>query len=1339
MNSPAIDRRDQERIAEQLRAFVSTYANEWPTAAAVGADPQAETFVQIFARLMEIVGDRLNRAPDKNFLTFLRMLGMDLAPPRPAQAPLRFQAASGARAGGLIPAGTRVAVEGTKNRVVFETREDLEVVLPEIVRAVSFEPRLDRFSDHAGLFAEDEGGPAQSLFEGAELTPHRFYLGDPELFAFEEESRVELDIVLKYPIRYGADEWRLRWYAIDPDEGAPVEIVPEDPAAGVARLLDDGTLAFDGLAGIGEHSLVGYENKSAIQTEWPTFARSGRWIYAELATPLDYDEFSAAANIRPQQALAQGENVFFDAPFLPFRFTPPGPGDVFFVASADAFARPDATVVLHVELDATAPAPDTADVRLELRYWDGATWALLGVTGQAGVIDPGAFGLVDETAAFTTSGRLRFFNPAMQPRVEGTLESLWLRIELVQGGYGAGPTLKPPVVAALALERTRIPEIERVQARVRIDSPAPVAAERGFLNTQRLDLSRDFYPFGERPQFNDTFQFASKEVFAKAGADVTIEITLSPGLPAPDTTAVDLMYEYFDGEKWQSLGATSASGVTDAGAYGFSDGTNAFTQSGQLAFTMPPSVATEIRGQTAHWLRARMIAGDYGQEETFTGGVFVPATYRPPSIQTLELSYAFVAESAATSAIQENNFFFADATATLAANAAGPAAAWAAPFARFVEDSAAVYFGFDRDTANQPLSILLPFVARPFNAFLGGFNPDPPVISYEYWTGSQWSQATVNDRTENLTRREIIQILTPGDIQPRPVFGDYRHWLRLRLDRGSFLLKPELERLYTNTVWAENRTTLREETLGSSNGQPGQSFTLSRVPVLAGQRLIVREDRLTEEDRREILAEEGPDAIAEVRDEAGDLVETRVRWHPVAFFEFSGPRSRHYTIDRGTGQIVFGDGRRGFIPPPGSNNVLCEFYQVGGGEAGNVAEGINKLLASFAFVDSVDNPLAAEGGVDLESLDSIRLRGPRSIRNRNRAVTYEDFEALAREASGAVARVRALQTTDTDFQFRPGYVTVVIVPRSTEPKPFPSRELVNVVENYLAERTAGILLDPVQSQVNIIGPTYLRVYVEADIGFANIIEARQVELRIRRALDDFLHPLRGGPNGDGWEFGRNVFITEIYETIEDVAGVDTVQSVRLRPAEQIFDLIGSVAFTPAVPFPVQSRIELVGRRESAAGSLTVRLTLRLVESLQEDIETERMTAVGFKEGDFATLTDPFGAHPLSLLIRSVDGAFLEIDPVLAPVEYPAGSLLTLSGGQIRTTLTETIPVETELAGVFVAVPEAGDLFELTNPATTINRVRGKVDAVSADVSLVFLNHNTLPYPGVHVIRGAQNA
>ncbi len=43
---------------------------------------------------------------------------------------------------------------------------------------------------------------------------------------------------------------------------------------------------------------------------------------------------------------------------------------------------------------------------------------------------------------------------------------------------------------------------------------------------------------------------------------------------------------------------------------------------------------------------------------------------------------------------------------------------------------------------------------------------------------------------------------------------------------------------------------------------------------------------------------------------------------------------RHYVLDRLTGEIRFGDGQRGMIPPLGLNNIRLS-YRSGGGTQGN--------------------------------------------------------------------------------------------------------------------------------------------------------------------------------------------------------------------------------------------------------------------------------------------------------------------------------------------------------------------------------------------------------------------
>src|SRR5262249_44134944 len=63
---------------------------------------------------------------------------------------------------------------------------------------------------------------------------------------------------------------------------------------------------------------------------------------------------------------------------------------------------------------------------------------------------------------------------------------------------------------------------------------------------------------------------------------------------------------------------------------------------------------------------------------------------------------------------------------------------------------------------------------------------------------------------------------------------------------------------------------------------------------------------------------------------------------------------------------------------------------------------------------------------------------------------------------------------------------------------------------------------------------------------------------VEPALRDFLHPLRGGPSGTGWPFGRAVYYSELFQALEGLDRVDHVSSLTLRGPD------GNVAEEPGV-------------------------------------------------------------------------------------------------------------------------------------------------------------------------------
>jgi predicted phage baseplate assembly protein len=278
-----------------------------------------------------------------------------------------------------------------------------------------------------------------------------------------------------------------------------------------------------------------------------------------------------------------------------------------------------------------------------------------------------------------------------------------------------------------------------------------------------------------------------------------------------------------------------------------------------------------------------------------------------------------------------------------------------------------------------------------------------------------------------------------------------------------------------------------------------------------------------------------------------------VRWHEVADFYGSGARDRHYTLNRLTGEIQFGDGLNGLIPPTGIGNVRMTRYQTGGGTIGNrAASTIVQLKTTVPYIEKVTNSEAAAGGADAESLDSLVERMPRTLRHRGRAVTLEDYEDLAKLASPDVARARCIPLrnlqevsssvieADNPQPLEPGVLSLIIVPYSNHPKPLPSLELLNRIQRYLQANSS------MTARVVVVPPHYLSVNITTDLAVTSLEGASAVEQAVERKLSRFLHPLTGGLDGNGWDFGREPHKSDFYRQIESVPGVDHVRSLKVE-------------------------------------------------------------------------------------------------------------------------------------------------------------------------------------------------
>ncbi|MCL6590413.1 MAG: putative baseplate assembly protein [Firmicutes bacterium] len=1397
---PKIDERDQQIIVHQLKQLIHSYCPEWNDVTELELDNHTNALIHIFARMMEIAIQRLNKAPDKNLLSFLDLVGVRLLPPRVARAPLTFTMAKGAANYGFIPAGTQVASVPEKGEpaAVFETEKDLTIILPKLVKGISLDPETDKWRDHSPiLFGDTLAEKPEKLFTGTDAIPHRLYLGHQKLFGQKQPVTVSVIITFKSKQAFQSDD--IKWYCYDSDSGEPVLLnaacLEKETTQDSIESRPVLQFIFKDFQGAAQKKLTEYQAGALPPKTW-----TNHWIFAELAQPVtifDRNQLPEIDTIKAQIEIKTG-----------FSF---GAGTVSAVPDSKTQIKGTATAFLtdrFQENDLLTIFTDPPQITfikgavtkndvlmvdaLDVENLPKNALYTHAVRGTGKIMSNGDTGIKGLRTQFTKELKVGYSlivlkNNKPNYRLKTDVESV------------KSSRLVTAIESDTSLTIDFAFDFElKDYHNFYYSPPAPPPPDLAFYNKLPLDLTKDFYPFGEKPKFNDTFYFGSKEVFSKAGAAVFITVKLSEGLTVKHNKP-KLFWEFWNGKAWSKMAETTDTKVS-SNCYSFIDTTKAFTGDGQISFICPEIKAAKVNGEENYWLRVRLVSGDYGQEATYTATTdpktgqqlwqYVAPTYKPPSFGLFTLAYRFsLSEEDLETVLTYNDFHYQDQTGKALAEGG-----YFTPFQPAPDRQPAFYLAFDQDISTLPVTLFLPLVENyngnentlafdttgpeadsasvklkhithlkvgdpvVFRNSLGeteerritrlnltsrliywekplqkNYNEsgsavfranDTPVVAWEYWTGRTWSALSIEDGTINLTRKEIIQFQVPEGAASCYLFGFEYYWIRARLEKGNYLIPPRLSKIYTNTVRAQNVATIKDEILGSSNGKPGQTFKFSSSPVLPGQKVLVREIALTQAERAAIIEEEGADAIIEIPDQAGNIIELWVRWHEVNNFNFSQANSRHYTLDRNNGIISFGDAIHGMIPPVVKNNIKCEYYQSGGGANGNVKAGtIAKLRTTFPYVDSVTNPEAASGGSDQEDLDRLKIRGSQTVKNRERAVTYEDFEWLVREASTNIAKVKCLPTTGFQAKFEPGAVTVVIAPDiADDPKPLPSREFLSEIDKYLRER-AAVDLGAQTPKIRLIGPGYIRVGVRATVKFSSISNAKIIEGRVTENLRKFFHPLRGGPENAGWDFGRNVYQSEVYEVIENTAGVDYVTDLVLQASVQSYRIKLTETFHAPVVYP----------KLSAVTTIDGKVKVKLMETVSDRIGVDLLSINGFKEGQTIMISNSaIQGMCAGLIVKTISGDILECEAgeIDRAMIFPIGSSIETMDSSICSYTFNEVTVSNSGATCFLKVAQ------LEEGSQVIIIHRDESHKISAPLTIqsikydtVFLDENELIYAG----------
>ncbi|HEX8745877.1 MAG TPA: putative baseplate assembly protein [Pyrinomonadaceae bacterium] len=1077
--APKIDRRDREAILKEVRALAPVYVPEWGAASETGA---GAALLKIYAKLLEGLIRRLNDVPTKNFIAFLEMLGVKLLPAQPARAPLTFLLSTGAKEAVAVPARSQAAAAPPAggDPIVFETERAILATPAKLQSFYSVVPSEDGFYDHAATL--NDGALAEVFADtNPNLQEHGLYLAHDDLLNIKSEVNVSLGFT---PALAASELNRLKNSVNWQYYGERTEV------AGEQKKKTEAWFDFPATEVVAGRLMLTKNNKDELNQTRVNGAKS-RWIRglvkADLlptdalarlkATKIGLRVAPYSASPDPNAGVLPEAAVAGDIPLelppsasaqlLPFG-PRPRPGDIFYLASQEAFSKKGALIRLDLKMslagtsESVKPIPTAS---LVWEYWNKEGWVLLKKT--------------DTTANLSQNGSVSFACPDdIAPTKVNGVESFWIRVRIAFGDYGqekvvpkttgTGTDTQTPEFV-LSTEDIHQPQISELKIIYNSDQPPESIVT--FNNGEYVVSTENFSPFVPLEDTRPALYFGFDRAPLKGPISIFFSLTEQE---YTEKTMPRVEWEYF--RKRASDGAGEWARLL------IEDGTANLTVSGTVEFIGPQDFMQASRfGSAKYWIRA----------------VDVESKFQPLA-RILRQKYQGASDS-------------------LSAN--------------LLRDRAALL------------------------AFARGKNPS---IRFQNLRSRSARTIAMTETVGEFVHETLANLITGDDLPAGNDEHEKMHTLKKELkvcDRTleslspPFGLPPELKDVtlaplvkgvYLNTAWASQAETIKDEAVGSSSGDADQKYTLTRFPVMDETIYVDELGSLTESERKAFAG--GPGVVTEEKkDDQGNVLAFWVGWRRVEDLGEAAAADRVYTIDQTFGLIQFGDGVHGRVPPIGRDNIRAT-YRAGGGAAGNLAAGeIKTLRTTIPFVEKALNPEATGGGSDTELIEETLERGPQMIKHRGRAITAEDFEWLAREASRVVSRVKCLPTFNDEGKYQTGWVTVIIVPKSTDARPVPSPQLRQRVEKYLSERAPSVVSFP--KRVRVSAPVYVEVRLTVDIYPVTMDVAPVVESEALGSLQRFLHPLTGGYENRGWEFGRLPCLSDFYALLEAVAGVDHIENL----------------------------------------------------------------------------------------------------------------------------------------------------------------------------------------------------
>jgi hypothetical protein len=359
-----------------------------------------------------------------------------------------------------------------------------------------------------------------------------------------------------------------------------------------------------------------------------------------------------------------------------------------------------------------------------------------------------------------------------------------------------------------------------------------------------------------------------------------------------------------------------------------------------------------------------------------------------------------------------------------------------------------------------------------------------------------------------------------------------------------------------NVVLADHGITIADKPLPAQVPRPDQELLWSvptaepcesatREPVQPGYRPSLEKSPVTQAARADFDLKVSCSDL--MRWSAADVrpcvrlteVGSGDEWLPRRDLLGSSSDDCHFVVEveaDGPAALRFGDDDCGKQPDAGTEFTAT--YRVGSGTAGNVgALSVRRIVGEpymAGLIAGLTNPLPAQGGLEPESIEDVRKSAPEAFRTQERAVTADDYAAMAE-------RHPEVQKAAGTLRWTGSWYTVFATIDRKGGREVDAEFEADIRQHLEKYRMAG-------HDLEVDGPRYvpleieLRVCVKPDF-FRSDVKAALLDLFSNRPLPagrcGLFHP-------DNFTFGQPVFLSSIYAAAQAVPGVAWVKVTRFQ-------------------------------------------------------------------------------------------------------------------------------------------------------------------------------------------------